>query len=225
MVSCLPVTSEKIRAELWMGPTLVTKTPFIKSFSVNKSRNQTSNTFNVSFELLAGFSFPLGEMLTIKAGTRGNLKSIFTGMIEGTSVQPAFGKPSYLSVSLNGRGVLSKLENKRFSRRLRADGQGLYCMITGSVNRPSTLVSIDNKVSAGNRTIKTDSPNPAARGENSPLIIYSNTKASPASGGTLRDVAGRTSGGGGTGSGGDFRPHTHEDLDSGGPAFGVYSSD
>ncbi len=226
MTACVPITQEKIRAEIWMGSMLLASTPFVKSFSVSKSRNQISHTFNVTFEMVAGLSFPLGENLEIRAGTKGNLKTVFTGMIESSSAQPAFGKPSYFSVVLAGRGVLSNLENKRFSRRLRSAGQGLFCSITGTAgNRPSAYWNLDKRVNSGNQQAIASHPNPAAAtGEHSPFIKHPDGGGNQATGGTAAEIAGSVQGGEGDSSGG-LTVHTHESLDEGGPAFAVYSAD
>jgi hypothetical protein len=231
MVSCIPITQEQIRAEVWMGDTLLAKTPFINSFNVSKGRGQLSGTFNVTFEMIAGTQFPIGQRLVIKAGTKGNLKSIYTGFIETTKISPAHAKPSYFSVNLGGQGVLSQLENKKFTRRLKSDGQGMFCLITGgSSNRPSSVMSLDRTHSSGNRTATNLSPNPATGGgEQSQWTKYvGGAGEGGATGSAASRLATKPSGGpdanaGSSGSG--LGVHTHEDLDNGGPAFGVYSAD
>lgn len=229
MVACIPITQEKVRGEIWMGGTLICKTPFLTNFNVTKSRTQISNTFSATFDVLAGTAFPIGEKIIIKAGLRGNLKKVFTGVIESTSANPSFGKPSYFTLQMSGRGVLSELENKKFSRRLKSDGQGLFAVITGgSANRPKAYTSLDKKVKAGRRLSKTSSPNPAdATGENSPYIKFVGGQADQGSGGLAGKIAGKPTGGDrqtGTGTGG-LGVHDHSDLDNGGPAFAVYSAD
>ena len=235
MVSCIPITQEKVRAELWMGTELLlSKTPFIKSFNVGKSRGQLTNTFNITFEMQAGTVFSQTEKIVIKAGVKGDLKTIFTGYIEATKSSPVFGKPSYFSVLLSGRGVLSSLENKKFSRRLKSDGQGMFCLITGGAsNRPKDYNSLSRTRDSGNHTVTWPSPNPAASvggggggaGEHSQYTVYNSAATNQAAGGIAALVAGRPTGG----SEGDAQDglgvHTHESNDQGGPAFGVYSSD
>lgn len=238
MVACIPITQEQIRAEVWMvtGGTrvLLAKTPFVQSFNVSKSRGQLTTTFSVGFEMLAGTVFPLGADLQIKAGVRGNLKTVFTGFIEQASSEPAFGKPSYFSVSMSGRGVLSLLEKKKFTRRLLSNGQGMFCLITGgSANRPSAVNSLDKTKSSGNHLVPVGSPNPAAAGgngsgEQSPYVVSVNSENNQAAGGIAERLSGppapsdQTNSGSGSGG---LGVHTHEDLDNGGPAFGVYSAD
>lgn len=236
MATCIPITQEKIRAELWMGTELMlSKTPFIKSFNVGKARGQLTNTFNITFEMLAGTVFSHTEKIVIKAGIKGDLKTIFTGYIEATKSSPVFGKPSYFSVLLSGRGVLSQLENKKFSRRLKSDGQGMFCLITGgSANRPSKGTSLDRGKDAVNTTVVFPSPDPASKtggggaggGEHSQLTVYNTAATNEAAGGIVARVAGRPVGGAeGDAQGGGLGVHTHESNDQGGPAFGVYSSD
>ena len=231
MTACVPVTQEKIRAEILMGGISLAKTPFVTNFNVTQSRNQISGTFSVTMDLIGGTAFPLGEKIVIKAGTKGNEKKIFTGVVENTSAQPAFGKPSYFTVTLSGRGVLSTLENKRFSRRLKAEGQGMFCLITGGGgNRPQSYYNLDKRVNAGNHQTIAEFPNPAAKGlgENSPFIVYDESSSNQSTGGTAARLAGTGVGGDedrGTGGTGDFRSHTHENLEEGGPAFAVYSAD
>ena len=231
MAACIPVSEERIRAEVYLGNVLIARTPFVKSFNVSKSRSQVSNTFNVTLEIIAGSAFPLGQNLSIRAGTRGNLKTIFTGIIEGTQAQPAFGKPSYFSLTLSGRGVLSNLENKKFSRRLKSDGQGLFCTInSGSANRPQAYTSLDKSSAFGNQIVRSNYPNPArtGHGENSPFIKAPDVfSASQGVGGLPSQVAGKPTGGDGPGqtTGTGLTVHDHSTLETGGPAFGVYSAD
>lgn len=226
---CIPIIQEKVRAEFYMGDTLIAKTPFIKSFSVNESRSSITGGFNITFEIMAGTQFPLLANITLKAGLRGSLNTIFTGIIESTNFQPCFGKPSYFTVQLSGRGILSQLENKKFSRRLKTDGQGMYCMITGgSSNRPTDYNSLAKPASSGNvsRLVSNPSPQQGA-GEHSPFIkMRSAGDADGASGGSFAKAAHEPKGTDslGTGTGG-LVEHTHESLEQGGPAFAVYSSD
>lgn len=225
--SCLTVTEEKIRAIVSLGG-VEFRTPYVKSFNVNKSRGQISNTFNVTLEVLAGTSFSLGQPVVIRAGLRGSEKKIFTGVVEGTSVRPVYGKPSYFSLTVQGSGVLSVLENKTFSRRLSSTGQGLFCLITGgNEQHAEKFYSLSKRVDSGNHTVVSSSPSPTGgEGDQSPLIIHESSTASKADGGIAGQIAGKPASGGSEGTSGDgFRSHTHEDMTEGGPSFGVYSAD
>jgi hypothetical protein len=229
MAFCIPLVEEKIRAELWFGNNIVAKTPYILSFNVQKSRTQTSNTFNITVEILAGVSFPLNGKIMIKAGLRGNLKDIFTGVIKQVRSEPSFGKPNYYKLTISGEGILADLEGKKFTRRLRTDGQGLFCLITGGPsNRPDAGYALDGSKTAGNRQFLSPSYDPtkkAGAGENSPLIVNptsnsSGVRSTTAAGGLAvepKDSSNKDSSG--------LTIHTHEDMAQGGPAFGVFSAD
>ena len=227
VASCIPLTEEKVRAEVYMGNTLLAKTPYVLSFSVNKSRNAPF-TFTVQLELNSAVTFPLGEKITIMAGTRGNLKKVMTGEIRETRVDPSFGKPSYFQLTLNGTGILSTLENKRFSRRLRSDGQGMYCLITaGPSNRPQAFYALDAPQQAGPREVALPGYNPAFKSvsEVGGLVVYNSGPASVFDKNTAAGIATPNRQGGGGGSDGTVPVHPHKDLDTGGPAWGVYSAD
>lgn len=228
MAACVPITNEQIRAEVWFGQTLIAKTPYVLSFNVTKSRTSTSNTFTVQLELMGGLSFPLGEKLTIKAGIRDNLKNIFTGVVKQTRVEPSLGKPSYYKLTLSGEGVLAELTGKKFTRRLRTDGQGLYCLITGGPsNRPDAFYSLDGKKEAGNKQFLSPSYDPTKTGragENSPLIVNSNNTNAIGGGTAAGGIAVEPKDGGQKQDGG-LDIHDHADMTKGGPAFGTYSSD
>jgi len=227
MVACVPATQEKIRAEVWMGSTKIAETPFIQSFSVNESRSQITNTFTVTLEAMGDIKFPLREKLIIKAGTVGNLRTIMTGTIESTTVKPSFGKPTYFLFILGGKGVLSALKNKKFSRRLKSSGQGVFCLITGGKKLVEAGFTLTKNVKSGNHKFTGKSPDPARnKGEESPLNVHNSVFANQARGGAAAQFASPDGGGsdGGRGGGG-FRPHTHENVEEGGPAFAVYSSD
>lgn len=229
MVACVPITNEKIRAEVWMGPDdLIAKTPFVLSFNVQEAREQISATCSVTLEVQAGVVFPLGQQFIIKAGTRDNLVTRFTGEIEQTSVKPSFGKPSYYNITLSCRGVLSVLEGKTFSRRTPANSEGVYCKITGaSENTVDKFKTLDKTVKSGNQTVVSSSPNPTrGKGENSGLIIH-NKKGTETSakGGLIGSLASPPSAADKIDEGGGLGIHDHSDTDNGGPAFGVYSAD
>lgn len=228
MATCIPLVEEKIRAEFWMGTSLIAKTPYIVSFNVEKNRKSITDTFTIIIEILANVAFPLRENVSIKAGTRGNLREIFTGKIEQTRAEPAFGKPSYKRMSISGRGVLSELEGKRFSRRLRTDGQGMFCLITqGPNNRPDAWYSLDGTKNVGERQMILQSPSPTKMmpGENSPLIIKDATQGQSAAGGEIGAMATEIKSGGKPNNNDGLTIHTHESLDQGGPAYGVYSAE
>ena len=223
---CLAVTKEKIRAEVLLGTQVIARTPFVKSFNVQKARTQISSTFSLVAEIPAAIQFQLGEKISIRAGLRGNLKTIFTGNIDNLSPSPALGKPSYYTIRMSGGGVLSELENKTFSRRLQSTGQGLFCLITGGPSNAADKYYVPDKpVKSGNHTFVNDSPNPV-KGQNSGLVVHNSSPNQASTGGILGHVAERPGGGAEVGAGGgSFVDHEHKDIGDGGPAFGVYSAD
>ncbi len=227
LTPCIPIVKEEIRAEVYLGTQLIARTPYVTNFNITESRSQQSATCNVTLELLAGTTFNSGQKLTIKAGLKGNLKTRFTGIIEKTSTHPAHAKPSYYSLTIECRGVLSELENKTFSRRLKSDGQGMYCLITaGPENRPDRGRTLDKIIKAGNHTVITSSPSLAKEGEHSPLIVSSTTAGGIAGGGTLEAMAGKLGGGSSNAAAAEgLGVHTHENMEQGGPAFAVYAAD
>ncbi len=229
VATCLPLIEEKVRAEVYLGNVLLAKTPFVLSFSVSKARTQLTNTATVQLELLAGASFPLGEQLKVVAGLRGDLKEIFSGEIVGTRVDPSFGKPSYYKLTLTAQGVLSKLEGKKFSRRLRTDGQGLFAKITSAPGaRPTAGYSPDLTKQSGNGNVISGSPNPVSTGGQGklPFVTYEKGQSNPGSGGRTAAWAHKPQSSGGTdSSSGSNVIHDHGSLEKGGPSWGVYSSD
>lgn len=91
-------------------------TPYIQSFSVNKSRGSASN-FNASLKVLGeNLSFVTGEV-AIYAGTQDNMPLIFTGFIKKVVPSPVWDDPAYLMLNISGTDVLYRLDNKRFTRR------------------------------------------------------------------------------------------------------------
>ncbi|HLD90932.1 MAG TPA: hypothetical protein VI911_07970 [Patescibacteria group bacterium] len=91
-------------------------TPYIQSFSINKSRGTTSN-FNASLKVLGeNLSAVTGEV-AIYAGTQDDMPLIFTGFIKKVVPSPVWDDPAYLMLNISGTDVLYRLENKRFTRR------------------------------------------------------------------------------------------------------------
>jgi len=97
----------------------------------------------------------------------------------------------------------------------------------GSANRPKEYTSLAKKVTAGSRVSRASSPNPAdATGENSPYVKHASGQEGSDGGGLLGAIAGKRTGGDrSSGSTGGLGIHDHSNLDTGGPAFAVYSAD
>jgi len=150
MVTCANITLEKIRAELDFGGSLVFSTPDIQSFSVQRGRSQLAASFNAAVKVPANVVFPVGQDVTIRAGTLGNLKTIFTGQVLSIQVNPAFDDATSYVVNLNGQDLFHELEGHTFSRRQRTRGLTTFASITGiSARNPQKGVSYEKRIGAG----------------------------------------------------------------------------
>lgn len=161
MVTCANITLEKIRAELDFGGALVFSTPDIDSFSVQRSRQQLAATFNASITVPADTVFPVGQDVTIRAGTLDNLKTIFTGKVLSIQVNPTFDDATSYQVNLSGADIFHELEGHTFSRRQRTRGQSTFAGITGISSRnPQKGVSYEKRIgNGGTHRISSQTPN------------------------------------------------------------------
>lgn len=125
----------KIRAKIAIGSRLNVKTPFIVSFSVNKTRGQIS-TFSarikVSSAQIAGTIS--GESIKIWAGRDSANNLIFSGIVKKATISPNVEDPNYVVLNLEGADILSKLEGKKYTRRSTAS-EASWISIDG-VQRP-----------------------------------------------------------------------------------------
>ena len=129
---------EEIRARITIGAatsSLVYETPNILSFSVSRSRTQPSATFSAQIEVSANDNLSVGTDIVIEAGTRNNIRKIFTGSIKGVTVNPHWDKANVYIVSLDGSDALSELEGKRYSRRQKCLGLAKMAIINGIVSK------------------------------------------------------------------------------------------
>lgn len=108
----------KIRAIITIGSFSVS-TPFILSFNVRKTRGQIS-TFDASLKVEAGTSIPTGDQVKIFAGTEGNEKLIFSGVVKKATISPCWDDPQYVMMNIGGEDVLGLLTGKKFTRRCKA---------------------------------------------------------------------------------------------------------
>lgn len=232
-MECTGIELEQIRARIVINDTVTIETPFVKNFSVNKSRSSNIGTFSASIEVAANTNFgsPLGGsgLVKIYAGTKDNYVNkgpIFTGIIRRMSPQPIIGKPNYFLISISGNDIMSKLQNKKFSRRIATDGPGLFVTVNGSAGpRPTTMTwSIDKRIRSGSSQFSGLKPDISDREEHNSLTKYNDHKGT----GQGAWLSGRASeivpepigaGGGGTG----LNVHDHSTMNKGGPAFGSYS--
>jgi len=163
MATCANITLEKIRAELDFGGELVFSTPDIESFSVQRSRQQLAATFNASITVPADVIFPAGQDMTIKAGTLGNLKTIFTGKVLSIDISPDHEDATSYVVNLSGQDIFQELEGHTFSRRQRTRGQSNFAAITGIASRnPQKGVSYEKRIGNGG-THRVSNPTPNIR--------------------------------------------------------------
>lgn len=140
----------KIRARVTIG-SLKVETPFIKRFTVNKTRGQVS-TFSASLMVavsgrIGGFCGIAGAShIKIEAGGAAgsggvvSLKTIFSGIVQQATISPVFDDPAYVLLNISGSDILSTLRGKKYSRR--------------STATESSWVSIDSVVRRGFRSGK-----------------------------------------------------------------------
>lgn len=148
MASCANITIEKIRAEIQIGDkTFVT--PDIKSFNVTRSRSSIAATFSASIEVPITQKFATGTQIVIKAGTEGNLQTIFTGSVRSVTVNPAFERATSYIITLSGADKFQELEGKNISRRQRTRAAQTFAAITSVTKRPQRGISYDVKVGGG----------------------------------------------------------------------------
>jgi len=132
----------KVRAKITIGGTnLTVETPYIQSFNVRKSRG-TPSTFDASLKVPKDdlSSSNIGGLVEISAGTLGNLKTIFTGILKKATFNPCWSDPGFIFFNISGIDNMSLLQGKKYTRRCRAS--------------KSAWVSIDSVVRAGLRTGK-----------------------------------------------------------------------
>lgn len=145
MASCANITLEKIRAEIQIGDkTFVT--PDIKSFNVTRSRSQIAATFSASIEVPITQKFATGEQTVIRAGTEGNLQTIFTGQVRSVTVNPAFERASSYVISLSGSDKFQELDGKNISRRQRTRSAQTFAAITSITKRPQKGIAYDVRI-------------------------------------------------------------------------------
>lgn len=110
-----------VRAEIYSGGTLgslelISYTPYILSFNVSKNRGQNSS-FNASIKLNSDVLNKIGKYIQIRAGRKGDLKTIFTGYVKKMVPNPSWDDPSFFIVNLSGTDALAELADKKITRR------------------------------------------------------------------------------------------------------------
>ena len=91
-----------IRAQIHSDDILLVETPYISSFNISKNRGSAS-TFSASIKIKTEEFTAIGREISISAGTKGNVKKLFTGHIKKAVINPCWDDPSYfnLPVSFN----------------------------------------------------------------------------------------------------------------------------
>ena len=151
MVSCANITIEKIRAVIQIGDKEFV-TPDIKSFNVTRSRSSLAATFSASIEVPITQKFATGTQVVIKAGTEGDLQTIFTGSVRSVTVNPAFEKATSYIITLSGADKFQELEGKNISRRQRTRAAQTFAAITSVTKRPQRGISYEVRVGGGTGT-------------------------------------------------------------------------
>lgn len=103
-----------INCTVSVGGTSVS-TPYIKSFSVNRSRGQ-QGTASASLKVKGSIGAAGGGSFSISCNTNG---VVFTGTVVKASVSPCFDDPSYVIVNVEAEDAWRELTGKKFTRRCR----------------------------------------------------------------------------------------------------------
>lgn len=102
----------KIYATVDLGGASAT-TPYVQSFTINKSRGQPS-TFSASIKVRSSSS-PGGVCRIYSSGTL-----IYTGIVKKVSCSPCWDSPGYVIMNVSGSDILSLLQGKKYTRRIKA---------------------------------------------------------------------------------------------------------
>ena len=220
MALCIGIEQEAVRAKIELSGVSIL-TPYVKAFSIDKARQRLSTSFSCTVEIPASSSFVAGADLIIWAGLKGLETKRFTGMIRTITTQPSFDKAGYFVLSISGVDKMGDLDGATFSRRLRSDGFSAFVSIDGGPsNRPSRGVSVDKRVRGGKHQTTSSTPQ-MKNGEHGTI-----TKM-PKRGSNKHGIYGKAGNLSGwqNGQGSGLGVHSHKDMNSGGPAWGVYSAD
>jgi hypothetical protein len=144
------IKRESIRAKITFN-NYIWKTPDVKSFNINMSRESLSNTFSVSLSVtqsetsaiqaaFASIGEEEGRIIIEMAYTDDEsipteYVTLFTGYVRQSSVRRSFVTPGNFIVDLSGNDALYKLENRTYSRRVFDDNLGVFALITGVVRK------------------------------------------------------------------------------------------
>lgn len=155
MATCANITLEKIRARISFGSpsdpsSAQFETPYVKSFTITRSRSNLSAQFSASIEIPSDFAIPAGEDIVIEAGTEGNLRRLFTGRVLSVTVNPSFENAARYVINLSGQDRFQELEGKNISRRQRARALSSFATITSITSKaPQKGISLEKRLSSG----------------------------------------------------------------------------
>jgi len=125
----------KIRAKITVGNALTVETPYIQSFTVNKTRGQAS-TFNASLKVSGSqvSGTIAGDSIKIYAGSNSASNLIFSGKVLRSTISPNFEDPTYVILSISGTDILNTLQGKKYTRRSTAS-ESSWVSINGIVRQ------------------------------------------------------------------------------------------
>ena len=173
------ITREEIRAEIDIGGETFS-TPDVKSFSISKSRQSLSAQFSASIEVSPGTFTPVGGDVVIRAGLKGQLKTIFTGVIRSASAKPSWEDAYKVVLNISGNDRMYILDDKKFSRRALNTGLAPWASITGVSRRQQASpynwkrknISKGKIAFLGNEKFMSDSRIIYTPGINDPLLPF-----------------------------------------------------
>ncbi len=110
----------KVRASVSLG-SLTVVTPYIVSFNVHKTRGQIS-TFDATLKVTSSeiATISTGGMVVISAGENSAVNKIFTGILKKFTMSPCWDDAGRVLLNISGTDILSFLEGKKYSRRVRS---------------------------------------------------------------------------------------------------------
>lgn len=123
------IVQQPVRAEISIGDITI-ETPDVISFNVSRKRGQAAATFSaslkISYTIMSSSVDFLVDKVTIRAGEKGSLKTVFTGYIYQAVINPIRTDASKVMLNISGSDPLSKLEGQIVNRRVKTwrDGDG-----------------------------------------------------------------------------------------------------
>lgn len=192
MADCIPITLEKVRARIEVGPHYYVTTGTddsssgdIISFSVSKARGQFVAQFKCqlsvwfdsgALESINEIDSNLGQKIVVYAGVGNessqNLPKLFTGYVTGATQDPHWEDSRKFLLNITGEDEFAKIKyGDKFSRRFKS-GDDAYAVITGGTHRSGGSMTKLRRVPAGSRGVEMNEGGSATPGlgDHSPLI-------------------------------------------------------